>query len=299
MQRISRRTALLGLLGAGLAACSKAKPLPTAPSAPAPAPSGPVPSATPTPKPPPAAPVDTRPRWPLTGHLLKDESKAHHAAVAVKVPDNRQEHPQRGIDQADIVFVQLEGYRDSNGYSSTRLVPVFHSRMPDVVEPVRSIRPVDVPLLSPMDAIIGNTGAVPWVINYVKHYRAHLEGTLSYIKTLGTGSYGTDQSRVYQLNGQTYYDRATTCHPKVLAKQTKRFRAGPQHLYFPWASTTEEVSAAQGKSGRSVKIPYKGDTYFMSYSYDRKSKRYKRSMPWGPHVLTDGTRVSTVLPQPV
>ena len=29
----------------------------------------------------------------------------------------------------------------------------------------------------------------------------------------------------------------------------------------------------------------------MGYSYDRKTKRYRRSMPWGPHVLADGTRV--------
>ena len=143
-----------------------------------------------------------------------------------------------------------------------------------------------------MDAIIGNTGAAPWVVNYVKHYRAHLEGTLSYLTTVGTGSYGTDPSRVYTYNGQTYYDRATTCHPKVLAKQTKRFRAGPPQLYFPFASTRKEVSAAQGKRGRSIKIPYKGDDYFMGYSYDKKTKRYRRSMPWGPHVMADGTRVS-------
>ena len=182
----------------------------------------------------------------------------------MKVPDNRQEHPQRGIDEADIVFVELEGYRDASGYSGTRLVPVFHSKMADTVEPVRSIRPVDIPLLSPMNAMIGNTGAAPWVVNYVKHYQAHLEGRLSYLATKGTGSYGTDQSRVYQFNGQTYYDRATTCHPKVLAKQTKRFRDGPPQLYFPWASTEKDVSAAQGKRGRSVKIPYKGDGYFMS-----------------------------------
>jgi hypothetical protein len=29
--------------------------------------------------------IDTRPRWPLTGKLLKDEGEARHAAVAVKV----------------------------------------------------------------------------------------------------------------------------------------------------------------------------------------------------------------------
>jgi hypothetical protein len=289
MARITRRTALLGVVAAGLAACSRNK-------APAPAPAGTTaPEPVPTPAAPttPAAPVDRRPRWPLTGELLKDKKDARHAAVAVKVPDNRQEHPQRGIDDADIVFVQLEGYLDADGHSSTRLVPVFHSKMPDTVEPVRSIRPVDVPLLSPMDAIIGNTGAAKWTIKYVKKYRKHLESMLSYLATKGSGAYGTDQSRVYQYQGQTYYDRATTCHPKVLAKQTKRFTDGPPRVYFPIASKKAEVSTTRGKAGRTLKVPYKGDDYLMGYTYDKKSERYLRSMPWGPHVLADGKRVST------
>jgi hypothetical protein len=288
MAQISRRAVLLGVIGVGLAGCSKPfaqlSVVPTSPPTPSP-----IPSATPSPSP----SIDTRPRWPLTGKLLKNEAKARRAAVAVKVPDNRYEHPQRGIDKADIVFVELDGYRDPSGYSATRLVPVFHSRMTDAVSPVRSIRPVDIPLLSPINALIGNTGAAPWVTNYVKHYRAHLEGLLSYMNTLRTGSYGIDQSRIYTLNGQRYYDRAVICHPKTLARQTKRFRSGPPQPYFPFASTRKEVSAKQGKRGRSIKIPYQGDSYFMGYDYDKKTKRYQRSMPWGPHVLANGTRVST------
>jgi hypothetical protein len=288
MALISRRAVLLGVVGVGVAACSKPSTQPSGPSTPPPTPSS-LRSATPSPSP----SIDTRPRWPLTGKLLKKEGQARHAAVAVKVPDNRYEHPQRGIDKADIVFVELEGYRDASGYSGTRLVPVFHSRVADSVAPVRSIRPVDIPLLSPIHALIGNTGAAPWVTNYAKRYRAHLEGLLSYMNTLRTGSYGIDRSRVYTLNGQTYYDRAVICHPATLARQTKRFRSGPPQPYFPFASTREEVSASRGKRGRSIKIPYKGDSYFMGYDYDKKKKRYLRSTPWGPHVLADGSRVST------
>jgi Protein of unknown function (DUF3048) C-terminal domain/Protein of unknown function (DUF3048) N-terminal domain len=288
MAQISRRAVLMGVVCVGLAACSKRSAQPSAFPTPQPTPS-PTSSATGSSSP----SVDTRPRWPLTGKLLKDEGKARHAAVAVKVPDNRSEHPQRGIDEADIVFVELEGYRDASGHSGTRLVPVFHSRIADSVAPVRSIRPVDIPLLSPIHALIGNTGAAPWVANYVEHYRAHLEGLLSYMNTRRTGSYGIDASRVYTLNGHTYFDRAVICHPAALARQTKRFRSGPPRPYFPFASTREEVSATQGKRGRSIRIPYKGNSYFMGYDYNKKHKRYLRSMPWGPHVLADGSRVST------
>ncbi len=236
--------------------------------------------------------MDNRPRWPLSGKLLKDEDAAKHAAVAVKVPDNKNEHPQRGLDEADIVFVELDGYRDPAGFSSTRLMPVFHSSMPDTVGPVRSIRPVDIALLSPMHALIGNTGAAPWVVNYVEHNGSHLEGMLSYMNTKGSGSYSIDPARVRVLNGVTYYDRATVCHPKILAKQTKKFRDGPQQLYFPFGDA-KLASTADGKAALSISVPWKSaNSYSMSYTWSAKTGTWLRSMPWGPHILADGKRVA-------
>ena len=132
------------------------------------------------------------------------------------------------------------------------------------------------------------------MIDYVKHYGQYVEGTLSYLATKGTGSYSIDPSRVRTYQGVTYYDRAVVCHPKVLAKQTKKFRSGPPQNYFPWASTPAEVSTTTGKPARTIRVPWKkADSYDMGYSYDGKSGRYLRSMPWGPHVLADGTRVAT------
>lgn len=238
--------------------------------------------------------MDTRPRWPLTGKLLKDAKDARHPAVAVKVPDNKGEHPQRGLDKADIVFVQLDGYRDTAGYSGTRLMPVFHSTMPDAVGPVRSIRPVDIPLLSPMNALIGNTGGAPWVVAYALDNAEYLEANLSYVNTRGTGSYSIDRSRVRVLNGTTYYDRATVCHPKVLAKQTKKFAAGPRAVYFPFGDA-KLASTADGKGAKTISVPWKrANSYDMKYTWDDDSGTWLRSMPWGPHVLTGGKRVAPV-----
>jgi hypothetical protein len=287
MESLDRRTLLLGVLGVtgvAVAGCHSGSAKPKASSTP-----------TPTPTPSPTVSVDTRPRWPLTGYLLKNPADAKHAAVAVKVPDNQNEHPQVGLDKADIVYVELDGYRDSSGYAGTRLVPVFHSHMATNVAPVRSVRPVDVPMLSPIGTIIGNTGGQPWVIAYAKHYAQYVEASLSYIATKGSGSYSINPARVRTYQGVTYYDRAVVCDPVVLAKQTKKFRSGPPQNYFPWASTTAEVSTVTGKSARSIRVPWKkADTYDMGYSYDAKEGRYLRSMPWGPHVLANGTRVAPI-----
>ncbi|MFT4294716.1 MAG: DUF3048 domain-containing protein [Micropruina sp.] len=286
MHALSRRTALVGLLGtAGVAVAGCAdQPAPSVP------PTQDVPPGTPSPSP----SVDTRARWPLSGKLLKNPADAKHPAVAVKVPDNRNEHPQRGLDAADIVFVELDGYRDTAGYSGTRLVPVFHSTMPDAVGPVRSIRPVDIPLLSPIHALIGNTGATGWVLNYVQKYGNYLDGMLSYMNTRGTGAYSIDSSRIRVLNGVRYYDRAVLCHPTALAKLAKKFHDGPQEIYFPFGDAGA-ASTVDGKTARTISVPWKsGNSYNMGYTWNESSGTWLRSMPWGPHTLTGGKRVAPV-----
>ncbi len=301
MESVSRRTLMVGAIGAGAAAV--ATPLlagctsPAVAETPTGAPSGPpassgTPEPSPTPEPTPT--VDPRPRWPLTGTLLDDPADAERAVVAVKVPDNKGEHPQSGINDADIVFVELDGYPAGLYQSGTRLVPVFHSKYAEAVGPVRSIRPVDIPLLSPMDAIIGNTGAAGWTLKYFKKNAKGLDYKLTYMATKGTGSYSIDGSRVRTLNGQKYYDRAVLCHPEKLAEQSKTTTT-PQVLYFPFA-TGDEVPSTEvsGQPAKTVSVPWqKGDSYNMGYSYDAKKGVYRRSMPWGKHVLKDGSRVTT------
>ena len=78
MAQISRRAVLLGIVGAGLAGCSKPSAQPNVPPTPPPPSPSPIPTSGPAPS------LDTRPRWPLTGKLLKNERKARRAAVAVK-----------------------------------------------------------------------------------------------------------------------------------------------------------------------------------------------------------------------
>ncbi|MGH8826323.1 MAG: DUF3048 domain-containing protein, partial [Jiangellaceae bacterium] len=110
---------------------------------------------------PPPDVVDEVVRAPLTGLPVDDVAALGHPAVAVKVSDVRSAHPQVGVDRADIVFVE------PIGPSYTRLAAVFHSDLPDLVGPVRSVRPMDAPLLGPMSPVFANTMAAQWVLDYV------------------------------------------------------------------------------------------------------------------------------------
>ena len=61
--------------------------------------------------------------------------------LVVKVDDTTAAHPQAGIEDADVVYIeQVEG-------GLTRLAAVFSSKIPDVVGPVRSARISDIELL--------------------------------------------------------------------------------------------------------------------------------------------------------
>jgi len=131
------------LLAAGLAACSGPGGTP-----PATEPTTGAGSATGSPRPTPApktAKPTTKPGDPLTGGKASG-----NPVIAVKVENTSAARPQVGLSQADIVFGQeVEG-------AQTRLVAVYHSRLPTRLGPVRSARTTDAQLLP----LFGNPGLV-------------------------------------------------------------------------------------------------------------------------------------------
>jgi hypothetical protein len=125
-------TALV-LAGGGIALAVTRGGSEPAPSA---GPTTPVGSPNATPKP--SATPDSKPKSmnPLTGGKVSG-----NPVLAVKVENTAAARPQVGLSQADIVFVQeVEG-------AQTRLVAVYHSRLPTRLGPVRSARTTDAELL--------------------------------------------------------------------------------------------------------------------------------------------------------
>ncbi|HEY3338744.1 MAG TPA: DUF3048 domain-containing protein [Propionicimonas sp.] len=278
---LNRRTALvtmLGAAGAATAGCGLISP----DGAQANAGATELPTITPTAEPTPTPTVDTRPRAPLTGRLLNGSTVLDHAAVAIKVSDVASAHPQAGVNAADLVFVE------PNGISYTRLCAVFHSRFPELVGPVRSIRPVDVPLLSPLKPVFGNTAAARWVMRYVEAHAATLENLYSFkLGVHGTQAYYTmpHRARVHSV----------FCRPDELRKLAVHMKAAPAEPYLPFAIGDEQVSTEiSGKPASSVSVPWgPADTFNTGYDYDAGSGRYLRNEPNGAHVLLDGHRVTT------
>jgi hypothetical protein len=111
-----------------------------------------VPPTTTTTTAPPPPPI-----YPLTGRPATDAGIAGRAAVAVKIDNIIDARPQAGINAADLVYEEFtEGV--------TRFIVVYHSTDAEVVGPVRSVRPADPVIVSPLGGVFGFSGGSPGAV---------------------------------------------------------------------------------------------------------------------------------------
>ena len=108
-------------------------------------------SATATPEPEPETVFEIAP---LTGVSYLEGENAFLAmpAVSAKIDNTSAGRPQLSLNSADIVYVT----RVEVGL--TRLLPVWHSRMPETIGPVRSVRPVDAAVVDPYSGVFVYSG---------------------------------------------------------------------------------------------------------------------------------------------
>lgn len=91
--------------------------------------------------------------WPLTG--IPVEAVDDRPAIGVKIENLPAARPQTGLDQADMVWEEVvEG-------GITRFVAVFHSQVPEVVGPIRSVRPMDPSIFGPTGGVLVYSGGQP------------------------------------------------------------------------------------------------------------------------------------------
>ncbi|MDR0626777.1 MAG: DUF3048 domain-containing protein, partial [Bifidobacteriaceae bacterium] len=87
--------------------------------------------------------------WPLTG---LPGGVVERPSLAVKVENPQAARPQSGLEQADLVWEEMvEG-------GESRFIAVFNSQVPESVGPVRSVRPMDGPILGPTRGLLAFSG---------------------------------------------------------------------------------------------------------------------------------------------
>jgi len=188
--------------------------------------------------------------------------------VAVKIDDTGSGRPQRGVDQADVVYVeQAEG-------GLTRLVAVFATNKP-TVEAVRSVRTSDPELLSQYGRITlvasgGGGDSLPTLDKSILH---------SVINDRGGPGFGRDGSRPVPYN-------LTSNLREVSAGRTT---GTPKSMGLTWAAKLSGVRST--RNGTQVNTQVGGTP--VNFRWDGHAKRYIRVIDGQTQRAVDGRRMAT------
>mgnify|MGYP000913806104 CR=1 FL=1 len=191
---------------------------------------------------------------PLTG--LPTTAPTDNRVVMVMINNHTKARPQSGLDRADVVYEILE-----EGLI-TRFMAFYQSELPEVVGPVRSIRPYNITLAEAFDSIISHAG-----------------GSEAALATLKQGNHA-DLDEIYRYN-KAYWRSKERKAPHNLYTSIPALRKGADTMGYPvkgivpsftFRKATDEV---QGEKGEAIHVFYtKG--YTAEYAYDPQTKQYKR-----------------------
>lgn len=119
----------------------------------------------------------------LTGLAQDDRKKQDRPALVVKIDNAPEARPQTGLDRADVVFEEVvEG-------GIVRFLAIFHSKDAESVGPVRSVRPVDPEIVTPLKPLFAYSGGTAPFVAAIKKAPVTLVGynelTKAYTKRKG------------------------------------------------------------------------------------------------------------------
>jgi hypothetical protein len=220
MQKGSKFSALALIAILGLTGCSSAAPevSPTSTS---------TATQTPTDEPTPEPVYLTAP---LTGVRYLEGTNDYLAlpAVSAKIDNTYNGRPQLALNDADLVYVtRVEG-------GMTRLLPIWHSRMPESIGPVRSVRPVDALIIDPYDGVFVYSGGQTPFKNAAKQ----------------TGLVMSDEDT--EMNNDTYYREKSRVAPWNLFFRAQKLQS--LHTEQPAPESSFEFAAVPSAVALGVPV---------------------------------------------
>lgn len=207
-----------------------------------------------------AAPVAQKYYSPLTGVEVANEGLTKRQVTGLMLENSMHARPQSGIKDSGIVFEAIaEG-------GITRLAVLYQEQTPQMIGPVRSVRPYYIDWMAPFDAAIGHVG-----------------GSANALKTIRNGTF-KDINQFF--NGGFYWratDRAAphnvyTSFAKLdELNQKKGFTSS---TFTGWARKAEH--AAESPNANKINIPVSSAVYNVAYDYDRTTNSYIRFLGGEP-----------------
>jgi hypothetical protein len=199
---------------------------------------------------------------PLTG--IGSMVEINDRIIAVMMNNHGKARPQSGLDQADMVYeILAEGW-------ITRLVALYQSQSPEVIGPVRSIRPYLTDLATGFDAVFAHAGGSQEALNTVQN-----RGLASLDEIYNAGH------AFYRVNFRKMPHNLYT-NVEMLRKgaDSRGHRTDSDIPTIPFKDPKEEML---GDDAKWIEIEYHS-TYQVAYEYDPETQLYTRYVRGEPHL---------------
>lgn len=227
-----------------LAACSQEVTTPPPP------PEDPPPQAV---EEPPAAPVYPY-TAPFTG--MGSEQRLEDRPIMVMINNHPDARPQSGLDQADIVYeILLEG-------EVTRFEAIYQSRLPEVIGPVRSIRPYNIEIANGFDAVMVHAGWSPEAKQMLEN------SDYPYINEINNSAYFWREK--FRKAPHNLYTKPELIKQAIADKKFRTSVTLPQFRFLP-----HDAKVEGGEAARRVDIKFHSLNQ-VAYEYNDDKQRYLR-----------------------
>jgi hypothetical protein len=199
---------------------------------------------------------------PLIG--LGSDTLTNNRPIMVMVENTPIARPQTGLNDADVVYeILAEG-------EITRFVAVYQSKLPEVIGPIRSIRPYFVEIGKGLDAIIVHAGWSQDAMNKIIQLKVdHLDQV-----------YGDDRYYWRDNARKKPHNLYTSIEKINQAAIDKKFHTDWKNPQLKFTSSAEPKLA--GQAVNNITIPYIAG-YEVGYTYNIESRLFSRSMMGDPH----------------
>ncbi len=206
----------------------------------------------------------------LTGEDAGSDAALSKPVTAIMIENSLDARPQSGLKQAEVVYEAIaEG-------GITRLLAVYQQHKPQLIGPVRSVRPYYLDWVVPYNASIAHVGGSATALSEVRNgnYR-------DLDQFFNAGSFWRASDRPAPHNVYTSFEKLDALN------QAKGFSTSAP-LGFSRADKATSSSAAAS----SISVHISGGSYDSSYIYDTKSHSYNRSQGGAPHVDREQGQIS-------
>ena len=198
---------------------------------------------------------------PLTGLKVKNQAATTKPVTAIMIENNLDGRPQSGLKQAEVVYEAIaEG-------DITRFMAFYQQNKPQLIGPVRSIRPYDI------------DWAQSWQASLV-----HVGGSAKALAQLRKGGYrNLDQF----FNAAYYWRTADRYPPDNMYTSFKKLdalnKAKGYKTSHPKGMLREDTKASKKPTARKISVHISTALYNSTYRYDAKHNYYVRSMGGSLH----------------